>query len=291
MTMFNTVTGGFLSALMLAGAAMADPSLWHIEDEDSNVYIFGTVHILRPGLEWQSDEVMRAFESADTVYFEAPVNDPAEAAGMQQILMANALNPAGTTLSSLVSDEAWSQIEAFAPRVGVTAAQLEPLRPWLATIQLGVGFIMISGYDPQSGVEATLWPQANEAGKTLAYFETVEEQIGFFANLPQDIEVALLEETVADFETAPDQLDTLVAAWADGDQATIDNVMNAEMRADAPEVHDVIIVQRNHRWAGQIEDILDGSGTVFIAVGSGHLPGEEGVISLLRDRGIVVSGP
>lgn len=291
MTMFKTVTGGFLSAVMLAGAAFADPSLWHIEDEDSDVYIFGTVHILRPEVEWQTDEVMSAFESADTVYFEAPVNDPAEAAGMQRVLMANALNPAGTTLSSLVSAEAWSQIQAFAPRVGVTAAQLEPLRPWLATIQLGVGFIMISGYDPQSGVEATLWPLASEAGKTLAYFETVEEQIGFFANLPTEIEVSLLEQTVADFEAAPDQLDNLVTAWVEGDQAMIDSVMNGQMRDDAPEVHDIIIVQRNQRWVGQIEEILDGSGTVFIAVGSGHLPGEEGVISLLRERGITVTGP
>jgi hypothetical protein len=242
-------------------------------------------------VEWQTEEVMSAFEGADTVYFEAPVNDPAEAAGMQQVLMANALNPAGTTLSSLVSAEAWSLIEAFAPRVGVTAAQLEPLRPWLATIQLGVGFIMISGYDPQSGVEARLWPQANEAGKTLAYFETVEEQIGFFANLPTEIEVALLEQTVADFEAAPDQLDRLVTAWVEGDQVTIDSVMNGQMREDAPEVHDIIIVQRNQRWADEIEDILAGSGTVFIAVGSGHLPGEEGVIALLRERGITVTGP
>lgn len=291
MTMFKTVTNGLLAAVMAAGAAFADPSLWHIEDEDSDIYIFGTVHILRPELEWQTEEVMSAFESADTVYFEAPVNDPAEAAGLQQVLMANALNPAGTTLSSLVSAEAWSQIETFAPRIGVSAAQLEPLRPWLATIQLGVGFIIISGYDPQSGVEAILWPLASEAGKTLAYFETVEEQIGFFANLPTEIETALLEETVADFEAAPDQLDTLVAAWAAGDQATIDDVMNAQMRQDAPEVHDIIIVQRNHRWADQIEDMLDGSGTVFIAVGSGHLPGDEGVISLLRQRDITVSGP
>ena len=67
--------------------------------------------------------------------------------------------------------------------------------------------------------------------------------------------------------------------------------MNAQMRQDAPEVHDIIIVQRNHRWVDQIEDMLDGSGTVFIAVGSGHLPGDEGVISLLRQRDITVSGP
>lgn len=291
MNFIKTLGSGLVATALFTGAAIADPSLWHIQDEDSDIYIFGTVHILRPGLEWQNEELMAAFESADTVYFEAPVNDPAEAAGMQQIVMANALNPAGTTLSSLVSPRAWSHIESFAPQIGISAAQLEPLRPWLATIQLGVGFIVVSGFDPQSGVEATLWPLANDTGKTLAYFETVEEQIGFFANLPSQVEVEMLEATVADFEAAPDQLDSLVDAWINGDQSTIDQVMNGQLREDAPHVHDVIIVQRNERWAEEIEDILAGSGTVFIAVGSGHLPGEEGVISLLRDRGITVSGP
>lgn len=288
---FKTLAGGIVAASLLVGTAAADPTLWHIQDEDSDIYVFGTVHILRPGIEWQTEEVMAAFDAADTVYFEAPVNDPEQASAMQQVVFANAMNPAGVTLSSLVSDETWASIEEFAPQVGFSAAQLESLRPWIATVQLSVGFIVASGYNPESGVEATLWPMANEAGKTLAYFETVEEQIGFFANLPQEVEVRLLEETMAEFEQSPDQIDTLVTSWANGDQAAIDDVMNGQMREDAPEVHDVIIVQRNQRWVEDIETILEGSGTVFIAVGSGHLPGEQGVISLLRDRGIEVSGP
>ncbi|WP_421789464.1 TraB/GumN family protein [Hyphobacterium sp.] len=291
MSLMKTIGGGLVATALLAGSAFAGPSLWHIEDEDSDIYVFGTVHILRPGMDWQTDEIMTAFNAADTVYFEAPVNDPAEAAAMQQLVMANALNPAGTTLSSLVNEDTWARIESFAPQVGASGAALEPLRPWMATIQLGVGFIIVSGYDPASGVESTLWPLASEAGKTLAYFETVEEQIGFFANMPQDVEVRLLEQTMAEFEAAPEQLDDLVTSWANGDQAEIDRVMNDEMRAEAPEVHDVIIVQRNLRWADEIETMLEGSGTTFIAVGSGHLPGEEGVIALLRERGIEVSGP
>ena len=291
MKFIETLAGGLAAAALLAGAASADPSLWHIQDEDSDIYVFGTVHILRDGIEWQTEAVMAAFNEADTVYFEAPVNDPAQAVAMQQVVFANAMNPAGVTLSSLVSESTWASIEEFAPQVGFSAPQLEPLRPWIATIQLGVGFIVASGYDPLTGVEATLWPMAHEAGKTLAYFETVEEQIGFFANLPQDVEVRLLEETMAEFSTSPDQLDQLVTSWASGDQVAIDDVMNGQMRADAPELHDIIIVQRNARWVEEISDILDGSGTVFIAVGSGHLPGDQGVIALLRDRGIEISGP
>lgn len=291
MKSIKTLIAAFVGSILIAGSAFADPSLWHIQDEDSDIYIFGTVHILRPGIDWQTEAVMDAFEAADTVYFEAPVNDPAQAQAMQQAVLANAMNPNGVTLSSLVSEETWRQIEALAARLGGSAAQFEAIRPWVATIQLGIGYIRSAGYEPDSGVEATLWPMANESGKTLAYFETIQEQIGFFANLPSEIEVRMLEETMAEFEAGPEQLDRLVDAWANGDQATINEVMNGQMREESPEVHDIIIVQRNQRWAEEIAGLLDGSGAIFIAVGSGHLPGEEGVISLLRDRGITVSGP
>lgn len=291
MNFIKHMTGGFIATAILTGSAIADPTLWRISDEDSEIYVFGTVHILRPDVEWQTEEVMAAFEAADTVYFEAPVNDPAEAAGMQQAVMATAFNPAGVTLSSLVSAETWSQIEAFAPQIGASAAQLEPFRPWFATLNIGVGFIVSSGYQPDSGVESTLWPLANEAGKTLAYFETVEEQIGFFANMSDETSAALLEQTMAEIEAAPDQLDQLVTAWANGDQAAIDEVMNGQMQEEAPELYEVIIVGRNEVWADDIEALLAGSGTAFIAVGAGHLPGEEGVINMLRERGIEVEGP
>lgn len=291
MTFMKYVVGGFAATAILAGTAVADPTLWRISDEDSEIYVFGTVHILRPDIEWQTEEVMAAFEASDTIYFEAPVNDPAEAAGMQQAVMATAFNPAGVTLSSMVSEETWSQIEAFAPQIGASAGQLEPFRPWFATLNIGVGFIVSSGYQPGSGVEATLWPLANDAGKTLAYFETVEEQIGFFANMSDEVSADLLEQTMAEIEAAPDQLDELVTAWANGDQAAIDAVMNGQMQEEAPELYDVVIVGRNEVWANDIEELLAGSGTAFIAVGAGHLPGEEGVINMLRERGIEVEGP
>lgn len=276
---------------LLAAPALADPSIWHLSDEDSDIYVFGTVHILRPDVEWRTDEVMAAFASADTVYFEAPVNDPAEAASMMPLMQRYGLNPAGVTLTSRLSEEGVALLERVAPQVGLTTGLLQPFRPWLASVTITVQYIATQGYDPQSGVEATLWPMASEAGKTLAYFETIEEQLGFFGGLPEDVENVMLEQTLERIEEAPGMLDGLVTAWADGDQATIDTLMNGDFREESPEVHDIIIVQRNARWVDDIEDLLEGSGTVFIAVGAGHLPGEEGVIAMLRARGHSVEGP
>ncbi|MEN0653449.1 MULTISPECIES: TraB/GumN family protein [Hyphobacterium] len=286
---FKTWIAGSVAALALTAPALADPSLWHLSDEDSDIYIFGTVHILRPDVEWRAPAVMAAFESADTVWFEAPVNDPAEQANMMPLLQRYGLNPPERPLSSQISDEANAALAELSPLLGTSPAALEPLRPWLASVQITVGYAVIEGFDPTSGVEAQLWPEAVGAGKDLQYFETVEEQLQFFANLDREIEVELLEQTLAQIDEAPDTLDGLVTAWANGDQATIDRLMNGDFRDDSPEVYDVLIAQRNAHWADVVEDMMAGSGTVFIAVGAGHLPGEGGLIDLLEDRGFTVT--
>ncbi len=80
----------------------------------------------------------------------------------------------------------------------------------------------------------------------------------------------------------------MVRAWATGDVEALDEYVNGDLREDEPEVYEAVIVQRNRNWIPQIEAVLEGEGTVFIAVGAGHLPGDEGVIELLRDQGYEV---
>lgn len=286
---FKTWIAGGAAALALSAPVMADPSLWHMSDEDSDIYIFGTVHILRPEVDWRTPEVMTAFESADTVWFEAPVNDPAEQAGMMGLLQRYGLNPPERPLSSQISDEANADLAEIAPLLGSTPAAMEPLRPWLAAVQVTVGYAIVEGFDPTSGVEAQLWPEAVAAGKELQYFETIEEQLQFFAGLDREIEVEMLEQTLAQIEEAPDSMDSLVTAWAAGDQDELDRLMNGVFRDESPEVHDVLMVQRNQRWAEVVEEMMAGSGTVFIAVGSGHLPGDGGLIDLLEERGFTIT--
>ena len=82
--------------------------------------------------------------------------------------------------------------------------------------------------------------------------------------------------------------DDLVGAWAEGDMDRLNEIMNSDMREQTPELYDVILVQRNRNWAPEIAAALDGDEDVLIAVGAGHMPGEEGVIALLQARGLEV---
>lgn len=266
-------------------AIEADPAYWRIADEDSEVYIFGTFHILPQGLDWQTEALMAAVDSADTLYLEADVHSPEAQAQMQSLIPQYGLNPQGVTLSSLLDDETQALLAEVAPTVGAAPASLEPMRPWLVQVLLSVSKIQQMGFDPNAGVEMQLIAHVRDTDTEFGYFETAEEQIGFLSGIPQDVQVKGLAETLREIEDLPQDVDDMVRAWATGDMQVLDDYVNGDMREESPEVYQTVIVQRNRNWLPQIEAVLDGEGVAFIAVGAGHLPGEEGVIELLRAQG------
>jgi uncharacterized protein YbaP (TraB family) len=280
-----------IGLLLAAGPAAADPALWRISDSDSEIYLFGTVHILPPELEWQTPALIAAFDQAETVWFEAPANDPEGQLQNALLMVSLGMNPAGQALSSQLSPEGREALAAFAESTGMPLAALEPMRPWLAAVTLTATYVQAQGYDPLSGVEARLWPLARERGKEIDYFETIEQQVRFFADLPKEVEVGLFEQTLLEYNGASDLLDSLVGAWQEGNVTEIDRLINGEMRAEAPEIYEVVITRRNQAWVGRIQELLEGSGTHFIALGAGHMAGGDGVVGLLRARGVEVAGP
>jgi len=281
-----------LAGLSLAGAATAQtdyaaieasPALWSISDEDSTVYLFGTVHILPPELTWRTPAVDAALEDAEIVYFEADAISPEAQQQVAALIPQIGLNESGVTLSSLISDEAKADMATIAERLGapadVLAAQMDPLKPWLASVNLAVLQIVAGGYDPNSGVEARLSDAAREAGKEFGYFETVAEQLGFLSGQPLETQVANFEVGIAQMVEEPELLTEMVQGWAVGDMATLDRVFNQDMREASAALYQTLIVERNQNWIPQIEAALASDQDAF----------ESGVIALLEANGHAVT--
>lgn len=266
--------------------AGSGPALWVIKDEDSTIYLFGTVHVLRPTTAWATDTVDAAFASADTVYFE--ITNPDDQAAALPLIQRYGIAPANRPLSSLLTAEELAKLDAAAKTIGATAAQMDPLRPWLVGLTLSVAPLAKAGYDANSGVELVLRARAEAAGKPVMGLETLEEQIQILAGFPEEGQLAFLRQTLDSFEDATTQLDALVDAWAAGDVDGIKRLGVDEMRNSSEVVYDAMLTKRNANWANQIETMLEGSGTIFIAVGSAHLAGDDSVQTFLAREGIRV---
>ncbi len=266
-------------ALLFAPAAQAqavkdaDPALWVVKDADTTIYLFGTVHVLKPGLSWFDEAVKAAFDKSDELVLEMLEPD---AATMQGLIMKTALNPAGPTLTEkLPADKREAYAKAMTD-VGVPAAALDRFDPWFAAVTLSLAGLPKLGYDPESGAERTLSVAAKAANKQVIGLETAEQQLGYFDNLPEPLQVKFLVSTVDDYPKMAAELDKMIASWSAGDPETLGKTMNEEL-ADTPELAKVLLADRNARWADWIEQRLQKPGTVFVAVGAGHLAGAESV--------------
>ena len=261
------------------------PALWVVKDADSTLYLFGSIHVLRPTTGWASPRVTQAFDSASDIWFE--ISNPDDQAAIIPLIQQHGLSPQ-TPLSSRLTPEEVAELDEAAKAIGASAAQMDIMKPWLAALSLSVAPLVKAGYDPKSGVEMALKARAEAAGKPIHGFETLDKQIGMLANLPDDTQLAFLREALKNYDEATTMLDTMVGAWAQGDVATLDRVAVQEMKSDSPELYKVLLVERNTDWANQIQTLLQGSGTAFIAVGAAHLAGEDSVQAILKSRGVTV---
>ena len=158
----------------------------------------------------------------------------------------------------------------------------------LSALTLSVAPLVKAGYDPKSGVEIVLKARAEAAGKPIHGFETIDKQVRILADMPEAVQLAFLRETLKDYDEATVKLDEMVEDWARGDVPAIERLMVQEMKTDSPALYKALLVDRNTDWANQIQTLLQGSGTAFIAVGAAHLAGPDSVQAQLKARGVDV---
>lgn len=268
------------------GALTADPALWVIRDEDSTLYLFGTVHFLRPSTVWESSRVTAAFEASDRLVLE--VADPNDQSAVIPLVQQYGMSP-DRQLSSLLTEEEFARLDEAARTLGIGAAQMDVMRPWLAGVMISSSVLLRAGYEPGSGADMILRERAMASGKPITGLETAEEQVQMLAGFPEEGQLVFLRRTLADFDNADMVPDRLVQAWAAGDMEAVETLAVTTLLEDSELVYQRLLAERNLRWADQIEAMLEGSGTAFIAVGVLHLAGDDSVQAILRSRGIDVT--
>ena len=268
------------------------PAMWTLSDDDTEIHIFGTVHLLRPDLNWRTEAFDTALAGADTIVFEVDMKSEAAQRAIATDFLARGMYDDGRTLREVLSPFDEAIVSAAFDSLGVPLDAMNTFEPWMASVNLGVMKLVADGYDPNSGVETVIESEAAEAGKSFAFLETISQQSDAFDLLPEDEQISMLYESALLLEESPQMLDLLVDEWADGDVAGIASlVASPEGVGFSDAAYNSLLVKRNRNWVPQIEAMLDEPGSIFVAVGAGHLAGPDSVITMLRDKGYEVEGP
>lgn len=282
---------GLWAALLLAAcsttppATVAEPpapgpALWTVADEDTTIYLFGTIHVLPEDLDWYQPHIAQAVETSDELVTEIA---PGDAASMNELLAAKAMLPPGEKLRDLMDEKQRMAFEEAMVSLGLPIESMDSFKPWYAGVVLSLTPLYLAGYDAEHGVEERLQERAPPTARHST-LETVEYQFELFDSIPRDVQLTYLAEIVAAVPSINDEIDKIITTWLAGDAPALAGLMNAE--ETDPMLYKRFITDRNAAWATWIDRRLDQPGTVLVAVGAGHLAGQGSVQDKLKAMGI-----
>lgn len=273
-----------LSAIAsVAPAQKAQPPFWVIRDADTEITLFATVHALPAGISWLSPDAARRFDGAGRLIIETKLPDDRFELGpiIQQLGVDATLPP----LRSRLPAKTFAALEKAAADLGIPLSALDRMKPWLISVTLGEAVLTRAGVNASAGVEVALLARGARQSKPLVALETPQEQLGFFASLPMADQIAMLDSTLTDIPNARSEVATMVALWQNGDVDRIASEFASEAKA-SPVLHEVLLAGRNRRWADFLAREMARPGRSFLAVGAGHFGGPDGLLALLKTRGL-----
>ena len=264
------------------------PAIWLVADEDTRIYLFGTIHMLPPGLQWRSPAFDNVVAQADELVMEIG-EDPAdtELAAIASSVMIGKQVPILWRVSPDRREALREMIEA----VDLPVNTFDGIQTWAAAMGIAVAAIAKAYADEDgnieqlTGVEDALRTDFTQEGRPISGVETGTQQLGFLSGLPLHIQREMLEPLVDPRGGDPDITGPNEDGWLSGD---VDDIAT-EMAELPPEVYDVLITRRNTAWTGWLLDRMERPGTVLFAVGAGHLAGRDSVQSMLAARGVRVT--
>ncbi len=288
--LFLAVPGPVLAQAQPAPAALqAHPSLWHVKGDAGEVYLLGSVHVLPPQVHWRTPAIRQALSRSDVYVFEVP-QDESAMAQLNALIQEKGFLPPGESLRAQLHPAALADFDAAVAASGLAPANVARERPWLAGLQMMFAQIAKLKFAAGNGVDSVLLADAAQAHKQTRYLETIAEQFALLAPDDHDLELQEFESGLKDLRDVAGEIEPMVQAWSNGDQAGLDTLINGDLN-EFPQVRKLLLDDRNKRWVPKIEAMLKEKHVFFLTVGAGHLTGPTGVPALLRQAGYKVAGP
>lgn len=267
--------------------------LWEISGNglDKPSYLFGTHHIAPISVLDSVPGFNKALASADKVYGEM-VMSTAQSPQSQQVMLSYAAAPQDSTLTTVLSSAQIDSLDKVLKKyMGPMAstAQFAPLKPAmvntvLALVQSQAAF---PNFNPAQQLDGEIQKRGAEAGKEIGGFETIEDQCKAMFGTSIMTQANELMEMVRNDDKASGTAIRLAKAYLSGDLNSMLAIMEDPELGGDEEWSDRMLNKRNANWVRIMAGLLP-TASVLIAVGAGHLPGDKGLISLLRKEGYTV---
>ncbi len=256
----------------------AHPPMWLAERDGVRLYLLGAVHALPSEVDWQDDRVRAAVAASDRLLLELAPSELARAAPIAEHMARDEHVP---SLVARIGSPAAAQLADY---TGVDEGDADGQESWALTLLLSNTRAQSWGLSGRNGIETVLSAQFRANGKPISGLETVEQQLRAFDDIDPGLQARALRQSLADADVARAQTTALLGAWAAADSAELGRLAAADL-ARTPWLVAPLVTRRNANWAIALAGMR---GTILVAVGSGHLVGQDSLPDLLAAQGFRV---
>ena len=266
------------------------PALWELSDDDTKLYLFGFAPVLKNGTEWESAAITEVLESSNLFVVESDGSSQQAQAAVQKLIPKIGLNSGGKKLTDSLTRSQKSKLNDILSSKGVPLSALESLKPWLASVQLGVLSVSGGDYDLKNTPSSVLIEKAKAAGIKVSTLEDPSTLMKLLADFSEEEQVGMLMHAAKTISSQPDQQMQIAKAWMNGDVKEIGSLLHGSEGAwSSQTIYNAMLVERNKTWVAEIKRLMaEHEGTVFFAVGLGHLAGDDSLVKMLQDQGWTV---
>lgn len=263
--------------------AEAKNTLWKIKSGDHLLYLQGSVHCLKVENYPLDAAIENAFSKSQVLVLEVDMKEM-HSPQAAQLMLSKAMLPGEETLDKVLDAETYALAGTKCAEAGLPIAMLNKFKPWFFSMTLAMTKMQALGFDPKHGLDTYFYNKAEADQKKVIGLETVEFQINLFDLLAGSDQKDLVKQTIKDLDILEQEMTAIVKAWAEGDTEQIEQTMLKSFK-EYPQLYKKFITDRNVDWSKRIDSLLKQPETHMMVVGAAHLPGKQGLLALLKQKG------
>jgi uncharacterized protein YbaP (TraB family) len=263
--------------------------LWSVRGEHNTVYLFGSIHVLRPDDAGLPQAALAAYDDAERLVMEIDMDDPAVADPMAMAaqMQRHARLPDSQSLQSVLGGD-YPAVATYLRKAGLDPVLLDGFAPWFVSLMVLQFEVAQRGFDPAHGIEQQVAERAVADRKPILGLETPADQFEVLASLSLADQKRFLLKTLDEASETDARLESMLSAWRNGDTAALARTLSREFE-EFPQLYGPLTEERNRAWVEQLAGLLDDRDDYLVVVGALHLVGRNSVVELLRQRGYRVT--
>ena len=275
----------FILMLFFSGSCFSQSSVWKIEGNGTQMYVGGSIHILREKDYPLPEAFETAFNKSKILVLEVDISPQKQKTAAQEIIGLT-LYPNDKSLKTELTRDVYNKLDSAFTKSGLALERMIGLKPVMAVLTLTQVELMKLGAT-SDGVDKHFFEKAYANGKNLLFLENVEDQIKLIVNMGKGVENDYVLQSLEELKFYREEFEESIALWKEGNISQWLEQIN-EYKNDFPELYQSLLVERNNNWIPQLEHYMETPEIEFVVVGAMHLPGPDGILQKMKEKGYKV---